>query len=54
MPVVRYSGTVKTLGTRSTPAQLEQRHSVETYTCTKSKMYEGCTNHGLYYLTFLN
>ena len=44
MSVVRYSGTAQAIGTRSTQAPLAQRHSDETYTGTKSQMYERCSN----------
>ena len=44
MSVVRYTGTAQAIGTRITPAPLVQRHSDETYTGTRSEMYEGCTN----------
>ena len=41
MAVVRYTGTAKAIGTRSTPVQ---RHSDETFTGTRSEMYQGCTD----------
>ena len=44
MIVVRYTETAQAIGTRSTPAPLAQRHTDETYTGTRSKMYKGCTN----------
>ena len=44
MSVVRYTGNAQVIGSRSTPAPLVQRHSDETYTITRSEMYEGCTN----------
>ena len=44
MSVLRYIGTAQAVGTRSTQAPLEQRHSDETHTNTRSQMYERCTN----------
>ena len=44
MSVKRFTGTAQAIGTRSTPAPLAQRHSDKTYTGTRSKMYEECTN----------
>ena len=44
MSVVRYTGTAQVIGTRSTPAPLAQRHSDETYTGTRSQMYQTWLN----------
>ena len=44
MPAVGYTGTAQAIGTRSTQAPLAARHSDETYTGTRSQMYERCTN----------
>ena len=44
MSVVRYIGTAQAVGTRSTHAPLAQRHSDQTYTGSRSQIYERCTN----------